>query len=716
MNRFFASACLVLATAMVHAQGTMNFHHTNGSTVLVNMAEIDSVVYQLEPPPPLMHVYETGGSVQSYPVAAIDSITYSPGGVPGTAQVATFPPASVGFSGALCSGMVGEPGDSPVVARGICYGTAPLPDLTASSALASGTTGPFQVQLSGLQLGTTYYARAFATNAQGTSYANQVAFSTLSNSNLNPNINYGSMTDQDGNTYATVVIGVQEWMAENLRVTTYANGDTIPNVTNNSQWTLLTTGAWSEIGNSGKLYNRYAATDPRSICPQGWHVPNEADWFQLELLLGVPPSELESVQSHGVSQNAGGKMKTTSVWSAPNTGANNESGFSARTTGRRSSITGLMDGFGTLTAWWSWQPEYPGETWLRYVMNSSAGIWRTTWAAQMGLCVRCVNDNHVYTAGLTGTPQVATLQTNPVFYTGAVCAGSVGESGDSPVVSRGICYGTSELPDIGGSTALTFGTTGSFQIQLTGLLPGTTYYARAFATNAQGTAYGNQVDFTTLTYLNTAIEYGSMTDQEGNTYQTIIIGTQEWMAENLRTTTYASGDPIAHVTNNSDWSQMESGAWCHYSNIENNEFIYGKLYNWYAAASPNICPQGWHLPTDADWQQLESALGMPTQHLEMFGSSRGVDQNVGRKLLSAALWGNGNAEGANESGFSGIPAGLRVYSSGIFGNVGSQGNFWSASESDMNSALCRELSTILLGVSRLSRDKRFGYCLRCVRD
>ena len=205
-----------------------------------------------------------------------------------------------------------------------------------------------------------------------------------------------------------------------------------------------------------------------------------------------------------------------------------------------------------------------------------------------------------------------------------------------------------------------------------------------------------------------------MTDQDGNTYPTVIIGAQEWMAQNLRTITYANGDTILNVTEDSAWGMMQSGAWCHYVNNGTNDYSNGKLYNWFAASNPNICPQGWHLPTDAEWQQLESALGMPFEHLELLGGLRGVEQNVGRKLKSATSWGLYDG-GTNESGFSGIPAGFRALD-GFFNGLGSSGSFWSASETDMNLAWSRRLTSSGVGVTRVGPNKRSGFCLRCVRD
>ena len=390
MNRVLTSVCFLCAAVVLKAQGSMNIHQTNGITVLLDMAGIDSVEYQLEPPPPVMFVHQTDGPVLSYTVTDIDSITYSPGGPDGSAQVTTFPPASVGATGALCSGLVGQPGDSPVVARGICYGTDELPDLSGPSVAAAGSTGPFQVQLTGLQPGASYFARTFATNAQGTSYGNQVSFSARSADYLNPALTYGSVTDQEGNSYATIVIGAQEWMAENLRTATYANGDTIPNVTDAGQWAGSTTGAWCHYEHGaaydipfGKLYNWYAAVDARNVCPTGWHAATEQEWITLADYLGG-------------TDVAGGKMKSTGtigsgngLWIEPNTDATNESGFSALP-GGSCSFDGAFYSNGSSGHWWS--PTGGSVTAYRQLVTWFGSIEGSGASQTLGYSVRCVRD------------------------------------------------------------------------------------------------------------------------------------------------------------------------------------------------------------------------------------------------------------------------------------------------------------------------------------
>lgn len=138
-----------------------------------------------------------------------------------------------------------------------------------------------------------------------------------------------------------------------------------------------------------------------------------------------------------------------------------------------------------------------------------------------------------------------------------------------------------------------------------------------------------------------------VTDIDGNTYQTIIINGQEWMAENLRTTKYADGDPIPNVTDANQWSNLTTGAWAHYNNDSQYENPYGKLYNGYTISDPrNVCPTDWHISTDAEYSLLSDYLG-----------GQGVAGGK-MKSIDSQYWSGLNLYATNESGFSGRPGGM----------------------------------------------------------
>ena len=197
--------------------------------------------------------------------------------------------------------------------------------------------------------------------------------------------------------------------------------------------------------------------------------------------------------------------------------------------------------------------------------------------------------------------------------------------------------------------------------------------------------------------------FATVTDIDGNIYPTVLIGNQWWMAENLRTPTYANGEPIPNVTDNTAWSQLSSGAWCNYNNNTVNDSIYGKLYNWFTVADPrNVCPTGWHVPTDAEWTVLTDFLGGNTI--------------AGGKMKTTTGWVAPNTGATNESGFSGLPGGYRSLNNGGFTNVGGYGNWWSSTESSTGSAWFRYLSYNNSAAYRNDGNEQNGFSVRCLKD
>jgi uncharacterized protein (TIGR02145 family) len=203
----------------------------------------------------------------------------------------------------------------------------------------------------------------------------------------------------------------------------------------------------------------------------------------------------------------------------------------------------------------------------------------------------------------------------------------------------------------------------------------------------------------------------------GYTYPSVVLGNgQEWMAENLRTTKYRNGDPIPNVTDGNQWGGLSTGAWAHYDNKASYENPYGKLYNWYAVADPrNVCPTGWHVPTDGEWNTLVGYLD-PAYDPGAIGSQSGT---AGGKMKSTGTqyWFAPNVGTTNESGFSGLPGGGRFDGDGYFYGLGAYGTWWSASESGAEDAWYRSMDYYVAEVGRNYFDfKRDGFSVRCLRD
>ena len=198
----------------------------------------------------------------------------------------------------------------------------------------------------------------------------------------------GFCVDIDGNEYATVIIGNQVWMSENLKVTKYRDGTAIPTGLSNSEWENTTSGAYAVYDNNethadtyGYLYNWYAVDDSRNIAPDGWHVPTDDEWTTLTDYLG------------GTSV-AGGKMKETgtSHWNSPNTGATNESGFTAFPGGYRYGSNGYYNDVGSYGYFWSSSEPHSSNAWERKLYYDDSGVNRVNTIKKRGFSVRCVRD------------------------------------------------------------------------------------------------------------------------------------------------------------------------------------------------------------------------------------------------------------------------------------------------------------------------------------
>ena len=210
-------------------------------------------------------------------------------------------------------------------------------------------------------------------------------------------------------------------------------------------------------------------------------------------------------------------------------------------------------------------------------------------------------------------------------------------------------------------------------------------------------------------------EVKTITDIDGNVYNTIVIGTQVWMAENLKVTHYRNGDAIPNVNDAKEWENHATGAYCNYDNKSNNSATYGCLYNWYAINdSRNITPEGWHVPSDADWKILEMYLGMSQSDADD-RSWRGTDE--GGKLKEAGIthWSSPNTGATNESGFSALPGGFRYVDSDYYDMVNCA-YFWSSTESYSADAWFRRLNYDYSGVLRSTDYRECGFSVRCVRD
>lgn len=321
-------------------------------------------------------------------------------------------------------------------------------------------------------------------------------------------------------------------------------------------------------------------------------------------------------------------------------------------------------------------------------------------------------------------PMITTNNVTNISYTNAFCGGNVTWDGNGNATVRGVCWSTSQNPTTSDNHSTDGSGQGSFTSNITGLNNNTTYYVRAYATNDIGTGYGEQKSFTTLNF-----ETGTVTDYDNNTYNTVKIGNQWWMAENLKATHYADGTTLVLVEDNTAWGNLGDNdtdkAYCYYNNNANNEMeTYGALYTWAAATNgisgsgvQGICPMGWHLPSDSEWKDLEIYLGISQTEVDNIGQ-RGNTEGGKLKESGTAHWEYENIGATNESSFTGLPSGARNHQNfdGGFYEIKLKGIWWLATEYNQTDAWSRYLFWSNAHIFRYRNSKSYGFSVRCIKD
>lgn len=596
-----------------------------------------------------------------------------------TPNLNTAPVSNILALSAISGGTFENDYGKPVTAKGVCWSLVVNPVVGGSCTNEGASTTSFSSNLTGLLADTLYYVRAYATNEAGTIYGGQRSFKTLNGRATFEQVQVRGVMAKS----AILVVNVtMDGGAPVVRKGFVYS--TRPEPTVNDSVLLFTGGAdvmedtLTNLRPSTEYHVRAFVENTMMLTYSASKAFNTSNGIPV-----ISNMEVAGVTSSGATLSAriesdGGDFVVARGFcysrEADPTFLDDCIPVGVGKGDFSTSMTGLERG----TAYFV----------RAYATNSI----RTEYGSQLSFVTSSV------------LPKVNTGLVTEVTSVTATASGEVVSDGGALITARGICYSTTPNPTTD-STCKNAGTgLGAFSASLTGLLSDTIYYFRAFAINAVGTAYGGTVTFRT--------DLSPVSDVDGNIYQVVKIGSQTWMASNLKTTRYRDGSSIPYVTDNTQWANQNVGARSVYEHNNSNYVKYGNLYNWFAVSDDRgLCPSGWHVPSDAEWGTLSSFL----------------ISDVGYKMKSTSGWANStsgsneNGNGSNESGFTGLPGGYRGLQSDFY-HSGLVGLFWSSTGNiSQGKASQRELSSNNRKLETYSFDLfvhniRFGFSVRCLRD
>ena len=632
---------------------------------------------------------------------------------------------------ATSGGEITSDGGATVTARGVCWSLNQNPTIADSKTNSGIGTGGFVSSIIGLTPGNTFYLRAFATNSAGTAYSDAVSFTSLNVESLlsciqaYPNIIGEIVTTYlKGELVTCSKINGEYFFQGDIVILPQTKAAAL--ISQDNRWPANTvfytinsnflknsrvSDAISEYGNKTNLTFKEHTNEPNYIefiydadgCRSNLGMIGGkqkiwiADWGDA----GTVIHEIGHAISLLHEQSKSGRDNYVTIISE-NIIPGMEHNFDEYT----NSLNTPGFDFNSIMLYHSWGFTKDSK---KPTMTKRDG---TTFIPQN----KHLTESDIYLIDILypSSPKLTTIAISSIANTSAVSGGNITSDGGTHVIVKGVCWSTSINPTTDNFKTTDGKDSGIFSSNITNLTTNTTYYLRAYATNSVGTSYGNEVTFKTSAsgdgsgiIFNPNLTYGTLTDIDGNVYKTIKIGTQTWMAENLKTTKYRNGDPITNVTDNASWAALSTGAYCWYNNDKTTyKATYGALYNWYVVKdSRNIAPTGWHVPSDTEWTALTTYLG---------GESVAGDK---LKEVGVTHWQSPNIGATNESGFTALPSGGRKDFAGTFYALGDIGFWWSSSTkvNDIDGAgspFLGNTSSIFSGYSR----KQYGFSVRCIKD
>jgi uncharacterized protein (TIGR02145 family) len=579
-------------------------------------------------------------------------------------------------------GNIASDGGSPVIARGLCWNNAPNPTIANFKTTNGSGAGSFNANLNALAASTLYYVRAYATNSAGTSYGNEVSFTTANGSaslsttavtaiTTNSATSGGNITNNGG---AAITVRGVCW--NTLPYPTIGNSKTTNGPGNGVFVSELTSLAPNTL-----YYVRAYATNSL-----GTSYGQQLNFTTQNGIVTLTTAEVTEITattaiSGGEITNDGGSPVTARgvCWS---TAQNPTIADSTTNDGNGngvfvSNLTGLLA-----------DTSY-------YVRSYATNGVGTYYGNEVGFMT------------LSGIISLTTTEVFEITTGSAICGGEITYDGGSPVSARGICWSTSPNPTIADSTTIDGSGNGIFTHSLTSLSPSTNYYVKAYATNEIGTYYGDEISFTTL-YL--FVNCGDIVSYNGKNYHTVKIYDQCWFKENLDIGTMIPGN--IEQTNN---GVLEK--YC-YNNDPANCEVYGGLYQWdemmkYGnGGNQGICKEGWRVPSQGDICDIIGVLGGYVS----CNASGWTDTGAGAFMKESGTihWFSPNYAN-NSSGYTALPGGGKNENS--FWGMGSNGYFWTqATDIISTNAWAMYFANWTMNAGKGPIDKSTGLSIRCIKN
>ena len=547
----------------------------------------------------------------------------------------------------------------------------------------------------------------------------------------------GGVVDYQGYAYGTTLIGGQCWFSENLRSQTYTNGDAIPSGLSADEWIGTTEGAVSvydegvEIASDflaqyGRLYNWYAVDDERGLCPNGWHIPSDTEWNDLE----------DFIAGEGYGDAPGAALKSANGWYLAGNGSD-AFGFNGRPGGIRDFFDGAFEWEGSYAFWWS-STFNAGLPWDRNLYWGNAVISRDDRPRGLGASVRCLQDEE--SCGCTDANYFE-FDASATVDDGS-CSTLIVEGCMDPLFAEfdplanfddGSCLTQDEI---------TLGCTDPAFVEysedanvddgscLTEAVSG--------CTDPDYIEYSSDANVDDGSCLTFAGANCIAPTFDGHTYEVVMIGGQCWFAENLRTTTYADGSVLGSdaslffqdVAFNPDSLGASTVYGAHDSCIEWAPDIdacdeemslesYGRLYNWWAVQdSRNLCPSGWHVPSLDDWTALEERLTylgyVANQGAALQSSSGWADYGVTGESGTTIYY---ESPGFDAVGFSALAGGFfNMYNPQWSSGAGAGSSWWSSTEvAGLATSLVIAAPSNSMTIIESASDGQGRY-VRCIQD